>query len=333
MANQVNVVTFSIIIPVYNTKAYLPECIKSILSQSFTDFEVLLVDDGSTDGSGSLCDEYARLDNRIRVFHEENRGVCSARNKGLDESKGEFIVFIDADDYITDCLLAHLVSPDTDVVMTGIEKFGAQKEWMVPKHFSSYGVEELPLHWNTPPNMNYLFCFTSAKRFRSRIIQENRIRFNESTFFSEDMCFCMLYFSYAQSFTEIPFADYKYRMENINRDDKFKMTAGQLICHYEYLDSCFHQLYDRIGAESLSFVRDNTCLRIMRKFYYFLRHENIGYAAFVHNIKKFREMGNSNYLLSLLHGKREKAEMNLAVRFPLMAYFEKRLLRFTPVIQ
>lgn len=90
--------TFSIIVPVYNVEKYLNRCIDSILSQSFKDFEVLLIDDGSTDKSGEICDEYAQKDERIRVFHKENGGVSSARNLGLDNARGEWIAFCDSDD-------------------------------------------------------------------------------------------------------------------------------------------------------------------------------------------------------------------------------------------
>ena len=78
----------SVIIPVYNTEQYLPRCVDSVLSQGFQDFELLLVDDGSTDGSGVLCDLYAKKDDRIHVFHKENGGASSARNVGLDNAKG-----------------------------------------------------------------------------------------------------------------------------------------------------------------------------------------------------------------------------------------------------
>ena len=82
--------TLSIIIPVYNTEKYLSACLDSILPQSFADFEVLLVDDGSTDGSGAICDRYAERDPRVRVFHKENGGVSSARNMGLENAVGEW---------------------------------------------------------------------------------------------------------------------------------------------------------------------------------------------------------------------------------------------------
>ena len=90
----------SIIVPVYNAELYLQRCLDSILSQSFTDFEAILVDDGSSDKSGGICDEYAQRDSRIRVFHKENGGVASARQMGMDEAKGEYVIHTDPDDWV-----------------------------------------------------------------------------------------------------------------------------------------------------------------------------------------------------------------------------------------
>lgn len=90
----------SIIVPVYNVEYYIEKCIKSILNQVFTEFELILVDDGSTDNSGNICDKYAEKDNRIIVIHKENGGISSARNIGLDIAKGEYIGFVDSDDFI-----------------------------------------------------------------------------------------------------------------------------------------------------------------------------------------------------------------------------------------
>ena len=89
----------SVIVPVYNAEKYLHRCVDSILTQTFDNFELLLINDGSNDNSGVICDEYALKDSRVRVFHKENGGVSSARNLGLDNSKGEWIAFCDADDY------------------------------------------------------------------------------------------------------------------------------------------------------------------------------------------------------------------------------------------
>lgn len=91
----------SVIVPVYKAEEYLPRCIESIIAQTFVDFEVLLIDDGSPDNSGKICDDYAIKDKRIKVFHKSNGGVSSARNLGLDNAKGIWVSFIDADDYVS----------------------------------------------------------------------------------------------------------------------------------------------------------------------------------------------------------------------------------------
>ena len=90
----------SVIVPVYNVEKYLDNCINSIVNQTYDNLEILLVDDGSKDNSGSLCDEWALRDNRIKVIHKQNGGASSARNAGLDAATGEYIGFVDADDYI-----------------------------------------------------------------------------------------------------------------------------------------------------------------------------------------------------------------------------------------
>lgn len=100
----------SVIVPVYNTEKYLCRCIDSILAQSFTDFELLLIDDGSKDSSGSICDDYVRKDNRVCTFHMENGGVSFARKIGVQNANGEFLIFVDSDDYVTNNALEILVS-------------------------------------------------------------------------------------------------------------------------------------------------------------------------------------------------------------------------------
>ena len=90
----------SVIVPVYNILQYLPRCVRSITAQTWQNLEVLLVDDGSTDGTGALCDELAGEDKRIRVFHKENGGSSSARNLALEKSRGDYLGFVDSDDYI-----------------------------------------------------------------------------------------------------------------------------------------------------------------------------------------------------------------------------------------
>lgn len=116
--------TISVIVPVYNVETYLRKCIDSILSQSMADIEILLVDDGSTDSSGRICDEYAQKDNRIRVIHKDNGGLSDARNAGIEAAKGAWIGFVDSDDYIApdmyETLYRALLQEDADLSICNV---------------------------------------------------------------------------------------------------------------------------------------------------------------------------------------------------------------------
>lgn len=90
----------SVIVPIYNVEKYLPTCLNSIINQTYKNLEILLINDGSSDNSGEICENYAKMDNRIHVFHKRNEGVSSARNLGIDLSVGDFISFVDPDDFL-----------------------------------------------------------------------------------------------------------------------------------------------------------------------------------------------------------------------------------------
>ena len=114
----------SIIVPVYNVEKYLPRCVDSILNQTFTNFELILVNDGSTDRSGIICDQYKKRDNRIKVIHKTNEGVSKARNIGISEAKGRYIEFIDSDDWIERSLLEDTLKQiridNSDIIFFGL---------------------------------------------------------------------------------------------------------------------------------------------------------------------------------------------------------------------
>lgn len=116
----------SIITPVYNTEKYLSRCLDSILAQTYQDWELLLIDDGSTDGSGKICDEYATRDTRIRVFHKANGGVASVRQLGIEEARGEFSIHVDSDDWVEpqmlEEMLAELEQTDADIIVADFYK-------------------------------------------------------------------------------------------------------------------------------------------------------------------------------------------------------------------
>ncbi len=121
----------SIIVPIYNISKYLKNCLDSILSQSFTDFELLLVDDGSTDGSAGICDNYAKKDSRIRVFHKINRGLSSARNLGIEKAKGEYLFFVDGDDFLPENSLHNIsegLKSNPDILVSKVFKLVHNEE-------------------------------------------------------------------------------------------------------------------------------------------------------------------------------------------------------------
>ena len=111
----------SIIVPVYQVEKYIRQCVDSILAQTFTDFELILVDDGSKDQSGQICDEYAGRDRRVRVIHKENGGLSDARNKGMDQAVGNYFMFIDSDDYtaptMIECLYKSILNENADIAV------------------------------------------------------------------------------------------------------------------------------------------------------------------------------------------------------------------------
>lgn len=117
----------SIIVPVYKVEQYIHKCVDSILNQTFTDFELILVDDGSPDDCGKVCDEYAQNDNRIKVIHQKNSGVSVARNKGVEVATGEYIGFVDSDDYISpkmySVLMNAALNTDADIIKCGYQEF------------------------------------------------------------------------------------------------------------------------------------------------------------------------------------------------------------------
>ena len=206
----------SVIVPVYNAEKYLHRCVDSILAQTFTDFELLLVDDGSKDNSGVICDEYAARDSRVCVFHKENGGVSSARNVGLDNAKGEWVTFIDSDDYVLSAFLATFVDlckSNPDLYIQGIiPNYEISSEYKITQ--SSFNYEG-----NVEGAMSLLSnCqMTGAlynKMFKNSIIRDNNLRLNELFKFREDEEFLLRYILNSQNVAASEKGAYVYMVPN-----------------------------------------------------------------------------------------------------------------------
>ncbi|WP_346687337.1 glycosyltransferase family 2 protein [Megamonas hypermegale] len=180
----------SIIVPVYNVEKYLKRCIESMLNQTFKDFELLLLDDGSTDSSGSICDKYAKKDTRIIVKHKKNQGVSATRNLGIDIAKGEYIAFVDSDDWIENDYLEKMYlkinEMNVPLLITGHieERNGIVKNTFIPDEEKVYTRTDIQLEFLKQEK----FMWTVYdKLYLKKII--NEIRFDSKLKIAEDMYF------------------------------------------------------------------------------------------------------------------------------------------------
>lgn len=199
----------SVIVPVYNVSIYLRQCVDSILAQTFTDFELLLINDGSKDDSGVICDEYAAKDSRVRVFHKENGGVSSARNHGLDNAKGEWIAFVDGDDWIKPDYLESIMSqPDADMVMCSFEAFGGIDVYDNSVRSHLYTRDEIKIFIE-----EYILTATLTtpwcKLFKRKLVSS--LRFNINMSLNEDTVFVFEYLCKVNSIKVIENWGYMYR--------------------------------------------------------------------------------------------------------------------------
>lgn len=192
----------SIIIPVFNTGEYLRRCIDSVVNQTLEDIEIILVNDGSTDESGIICDEYAEKDIRIKVFHKDNEGVSIARNLGLDMARGEFIGFVDSDDWIEENMYSDLYSKaqemNTEIVMCDtVTKYENKKdaEDTITQLEVSGFIEKIP------PNLLIEVAGSACRCiYKNSFLKEKRIRFPENLKISEDRIFNIFALGYSKKF-------------------------------------------------------------------------------------------------------------------------------------
>ena len=190
----------SIIIPVYNVQAYLRECLDSVLAQTYTDIEVILVDDGSTDKSGIICDEYREKDRRVRVCHKQNAGVSAARNTGIELAGGEYLVFVDSDDCIHPELVEmymQTVKPDITVLCEYTTDF---EQW---KKFTEDSSDKKVVHVSRQEFMqlfdeDYINSPVN-KIYQAKVIRDHQIVFPEDLDLGEDLLFNLAYLSKAQT--------------------------------------------------------------------------------------------------------------------------------------
>ena len=243
----------SVIIPVYNTEKYLHRCIDSVLAQTYQDLELLLIDDGSKDSSGAICDEYAAQDARVKVFHKENGGVSSARNLGLDNAQGEWVTFVDSDDYIEENFLKSFDgNMDADLVVGG----------MIEKRFQDNLLRNIPSRYIHPLKnaldgnlTKVVFQSAWGKLFRGSLIKN--LRFDESMIIGEDHYFMLRYVYIAKSLRVLKienagecFSHYIY-ISPTNMYKKYQISVQSSVYHMLRLE----EAYQVLGVKDIQFEK------------------------------------------------------------------------------
>lgn len=272
--------TLSIIVPVYKVEAYLPKCIESILAQTFTDFELILIDDGSPDHCGEICDEYAAKDDRIIVIHQKNQGVSSARNAGLDVACGTYVGFVDSDDLIHPAMYQILyetgMESESEIVCCNLELFRSDD----PPIFSGNTVDaisspavvfqgkEIQIDLFSRPSRLKGYCCT--KLFHSSLLSS--VRFPPHVPIWEDLCFLSAIYSASDDIcvSYVKQTLYYYRIRNQSA------TRSKAACNFRGRSELFrNKIYAEIPKENfvvraaaLNFFLDSSIshLRICAQF-------------------------------------------------------------------
>lgn len=248
--------SFSVIVPVYKTEAYLGRCVDSILNQSFSDFELILVDDDSPDNSGAICDEYAKRNSKVKVIHRPNGGLCSARNTGLQAAQGEFITFCDSDDYWASSYLEKLGylirQENVGLAICGFQSVsddgrpcsgrcsGERQETMGRQ------ILHHDLFWSLFRDRRIGSCWDKA--YRAEIIKADSIRFDSKITLVEDTDFVLRYLAALSSKCCLAVTDDKLYMYQTTEHEslvhKFNPEQWQM---FEHL---FRQLEDYISTDA-----------------------------------------------------------------------------------
>ena len=247
----------SIIVPVYQVEKYIRQCVDSILAQTFTDFELILVDDGSKDKSGQICDEYAVLDQRVKVIHKKNGGLSDARNWGLDQAVGNYFMFVDSDDYIASTMLEYLykalTNKEADIAVCNFLYFFEEDR---KKDFSTNIQSELlsgkEIFYNRKNERNYgIWTVACNKLYKRETLGNVRFRFgkyHEDEFWANDI------YQMDIKVVTIPECLYYYRQrdnsimgrKNIKRDfdilEAFQERIGVYLMDEKHADQAYKLL-------------------------------------------------------------------------------------------
>lgn len=264
----------SVIIPIYNVERYLERCIQSVTNQTFKDIEIILVDDGSLDKCPHICDKYAEEDNRIKVIHKQNGGLSSARNAGLNHAKGEYVAFIDSDDFVHPNMLERLYRETRKIkydIVYGAVYYGWSKENCNPSVWyqldevkTGEGVAEAladltATEWNCPKS-NYRNMAVWCSIFKRDVIENHHITFkSEREILSEDYVFDYDFYPYVSAIRYIPEPLYYYCSNGNSLSNTFKPEKIE----------CIDRMYNYLLNSSMAQKSANIRQRLAKLYLYY----------------------------------------------------------------
>lgn len=314
----------SVIVPVYNAENFIHRCINSILAQSYTDFELLLINDGSKDSSGTICDEYAQKDSRVRVFHKKNGGVSSARNMGLDNAKGEYIAFVDSDDYVLDNFLSMANGLEVDIFVGSfiyndeIVSLDENSSNNIAKDvfLAEYLIKTMQIHsvW--------------GKLIKLSSINNYKLRFDETLRTCEDTLFMFSYLYHTKSIILSKEVIYYYNRQNDNGLSFYKShewqeesnLIGKLYYIYDVLQHKFQidfdvvRIYDcksRVNS-FVSGLKHNSLLTIYNQIKQLVSDEKLD---ILWSDKKILQKGERRILFDFLTRKKMFFLLSLYIKY------------------
>ena len=267
----------TVVVSVYNTGKYLEKSITSLLSQTYQDYEIILIDDGSTDGSQDTCDTQAARSPKIRLFHKENGGLSSARNMGIENARGDFIIFPDPDDWVAENYLEQLLAirnkHDADLSICGhyFHENGRDTVWNAPAVECELTREEALELLMRPES----FCgYVWNKLFDMNVIRENELRFDTSLGMAQDLHFCYRYFQFCDriAYDPAPVLFYNRDTDGVTTYDhpltQRKITGLQT---YLKIAELAHDKYPKVERMEYAILCD-TALQYI--YFYYNSHMN-----------------------------------------------------------
>lgn len=283
----------SIIVPVFNCELYLEKCLNSLVALTFKEFEVILVDDGSTDDSKNICDSFVKSDKRFNVIHKINEGVSIARNVGIMMAKGEWITFVDSDDWVEPCFLNILINHlQVDYVMTSYRKHNSSLP-ISEERFTEFYCGSLNHSFFIEDRMILGFFTPWAKFFRRTIIQNNKLKFNSNISSGEDTIFIYQYLLNVSSVYVSDIVCYNWIEANGLSNRKYSVdtiiyTVNQTIESFEKIENKFEfklpivkynsiiYLINRIDIQNISIKTMYQSFKKLSKIDWMknLRHDN-----------------------------------------------------------